>query len=294
MRLERIVIGVDFGAASAAAARWTARCLAPDAELTLVHCIATTGRPLPWVSPVGDHAAARLAALRLELAPSQTRVEVRIGDPADCIAAVADELDADLIVVGPHNRRSLHDDHIGSTAERLVARSSRPVLLATGEMSGPPRRLLVPILGRADASMRVVAWARAFAAQNEFRLAVVLVGSAAQRPIGVQSGAPPSPAIERWRGLAGDCPAGGFFVDAVRGDPAAVILAQVERFATDLVLLDASATAAMGEARTAAAVGRVLRGTGCPVLVTTEPVERRWMAPSARTRSEHVAAYATP
>jgi nucleotide-binding universal stress UspA family protein len=291
MRLERIVIGVDFGAASAAAARWTARSLAPDAELTLVHCIAAAGRPLPWASPVGDDVAAHLAALRLELAPSRTRVEVRIGDPADGIAAVADELHADLIVVGPHNRRSLHDDEIGSTAERLVARSSLPVLLATGEMAGPPRRLLVPVTG-GDVSTHVVAWANAFAAQVELRLAVVLVGSAAERTIGATSAARATPAIHRWRGLAGSGLPGGCFVDAVMGDPAAVILGQVDRFATDLVLLDASTTASMGETRTAAAIGRVLRGTRCPVLVTTERVERGWTAPSALARPEERVAYA--
>jgi len=36
---HRVVVGVDFGSASLAAARWTARHLMPEAELVLVHVV---------------------------------------------------------------------------------------------------------------------------------------------------------------------------------------------------------------------------------------------------------------
>ena len=38
-RPQRIVAGIDFSAASFAAARWIARWLAKDSELTLVHSL---------------------------------------------------------------------------------------------------------------------------------------------------------------------------------------------------------------------------------------------------------------
>lgn len=39
MKIRRIVVGVDFREPSVAAARWTARELAPDAEIVLLHVV---------------------------------------------------------------------------------------------------------------------------------------------------------------------------------------------------------------------------------------------------------------
>ncbi len=53
---------------------------------------------------------------------------VRRGSPATEIGSYADEVDADLLVLGHRGRESA--DEIGSTAERVVRTVDRPVLTA--------------------------------------------------------------------------------------------------------------------------------------------------------------------
>ena len=53
---------------------------------------------------------------------------VRRGDPRDEVIRVAEEIRADLIVIGSHSKRRLFD--IGSTAEAICRRSSVAVVLA--------------------------------------------------------------------------------------------------------------------------------------------------------------------
>src|SRR3546814_1016757 len=57
---------------------------------------------------------------------------VVVGDVFSGILRWAEEIDADLIVVGPH-RRQFRDAFIGTTAERTIAHSQRPVLMARSE-----------------------------------------------------------------------------------------------------------------------------------------------------------------
>ena len=53
---------------------------------------------------------------------------LRDGVPWEEIASVANELDADLIVVGTHGRRGLRRAILGSVAENVIRTSARPVL----------------------------------------------------------------------------------------------------------------------------------------------------------------------
>lgn len=54
---------------------------------------------------------------------------VRRGDPRDEVLRVAEEIRADLIVIGSHSKRRLFD--IGSTAQAICKRSSVAVVLAS-------------------------------------------------------------------------------------------------------------------------------------------------------------------
>ena len=58
----------------------------------------------------------------------EVETEIRNGDPAETILAVADELDADLIVCGTHGRSGVKRQLLGSVAERVVRHASQPVL----------------------------------------------------------------------------------------------------------------------------------------------------------------------
>jgi nucleotide-binding universal stress UspA family protein len=56
-----------------------------------------------------------------------TIVHVRIGDPAQEILAVADEIGAHLIVMGSHGRKGLKKLVLGSVSERVVREAQCPV-----------------------------------------------------------------------------------------------------------------------------------------------------------------------
>jgi nucleotide-binding universal stress UspA family protein len=66
------------------------------------------------------------------------------GDAFSGILQAAEDVSADLIVVGPH-RRQIRDVFVGTTAERIIAHSPRPVLMTAGVPSAPYDRALIAI-----------------------------------------------------------------------------------------------------------------------------------------------------
>lgn len=87
-----------------------------------------------------------------------TEVAIATGDPFAGILWAAEEADADLVVIGPH-RRQLLDTFIGTTAERTIRRSRRPVLMANAVPSGRYNRSLAAVAFD-DASRSAVETAR--------------------------------------------------------------------------------------------------------------------------------------
>lgn len=64
-----------------------------------------------------------------QAATSSDDILVKKGNPVEVILEVAEEKNCDLIVMGTHGRGSLADAMLGSTARRVVRRSTRPVLV---------------------------------------------------------------------------------------------------------------------------------------------------------------------
>jgi len=86
-------------------------------------------------------------------------VLVETGDPLTTIHAVAEETGADLLVMGVHRRRPLADVFAGTTMERVVRLSLRPVLLVSRPAGQPYRTALCGL----DLSAASAAAARAVA-----------------------------------------------------------------------------------------------------------------------------------
>lgn len=64
----------------------------------------------------------------------------RVGNPADEIAQLASDLDADLVMVGTHSRRGIERLLLGSVAERVVRTAPCPVLVVRAKAaSGVPK-----------------------------------------------------------------------------------------------------------------------------------------------------------
>ena len=61
--------------------------------------------------------------------PKDTRAIIRDGRPAEVVLALANELDASLIITGTHGRRGIRRLMLGSVAESIVRASHVPVLV---------------------------------------------------------------------------------------------------------------------------------------------------------------------
>lgn len=57
----------------------------------------------------------------------------------------AADVEADLVVLGPHRKRAVGDAFLGSTADRVIRTSEVPCLVVRGPLSLPLRRVMVPI-----------------------------------------------------------------------------------------------------------------------------------------------------
>lgn len=179
MRMDRIIVGVDFSAESVAAAYWVTGSFAPSAKLVLVHACPkpapprVPGRRFVTTEELADVAArgacARLEELAAEMPAGRVTVEARTGDAADVLADAAREHRADLVVVGPHVYRGGFPGLLGSTAEALMLQLRVPVLLVSSPPEGPPRILLAPVDGSA-LSRSILAAAHGLASDFEARL----------------------------------------------------------------------------------------------------------------------------
>ena len=182
MAIERVVVAVDFESPSIEALRWTASYLSRNAALTLVHVVENEPIPaflraaFPSAPAVATNArlgaAPRLRDLAASLSICPARVEVLEGRPAPAIGRLAEEIEADLIVVGPPGKRRGALNVLGSTAEHPLRTSSVPVFVAHPLPVGPARRVLAAV----DASPHapaVVQMAAALAQANGGDLGIV-------------------------------------------------------------------------------------------------------------------------
>ena len=145
--MKKLVVATDFSVRSDRALRRAtviARCL--GSEVTLVHVI---DADLPDRLAAAERDAARaILADTVEMLRSDDGIEARfrvlIDDVYSGILTAAEEAEADLVIIGP-NRRRWRDIFIGTTAERVVKKAARPVLVAVGQVTGPYRRTLLAV-----------------------------------------------------------------------------------------------------------------------------------------------------
>jgi nucleotide-binding universal stress UspA family protein len=141
--MKKIVIATD-GSAGAREAVDVGLELAVEqgADVTFVHVLPTddyivAGRgpsvPRPHhVEMDESELALRKAADAAEAAGVSYALERISGDTVDEIVAVADSIDADLIVVGSRGRNALTSALLGSVSHGVLAESKRPVLIVRG------------------------------------------------------------------------------------------------------------------------------------------------------------------
>lgn len=154
MTYRRIVIGVDFSTASLNAVRWVAAAFAPRATLHLTHVVTRPRVPSFLKSLVPDVGAREeeeqtlypgLTGFAGFAGARRAEVSVRSGEPADQLAALAEEVDADLICVGRSQRRRGSGRFGATTPQRLLARTRRSLLLVPAAPPSHRGRILAAV-----------------------------------------------------------------------------------------------------------------------------------------------------
>lgn len=295
MRLQRIIVGVDFSAPSTAAAKWVARYFT-GTHITLVHAVFVPRPPkflrgrLPaaelLIESAREGAVTRLEQLQSLLSGPGVDTAVRVGRPAEELAAAARDSAADLVVVGRHGEREGVRHHLGSTAERLVRSSPVPVLLAPGLHDHRPSRILVAI-DDTDTTPRVMAAASTLAQRFDAHVTALHVVSSAVLSHVLSMAAASgegemSPRevqdefrldTDRWmQGLVeAGVPQMRADSEVAFGSAGREILAAAERLGCNLIVIGSRGAGAVRRALLGSTVSEVIREATCPVFVVVEP-----------------------
>ncbi len=108
---------------------------------------------LPGDTP--EHRAqveAQMRAVYRAEAPVNIHFHIWVGDPSEEVVRAADDLDADLVVLGTRGRTGVDRMVWGSVAESVLHRSRRPVVVVRDPQPSPGRRRFRQILHPTDFS----------------------------------------------------------------------------------------------------------------------------------------------
>ncbi|MDB4998851.1 MAG: Universal stress protein UspA [Myxococcaceae bacterium] len=144
LTIRSILVPVDFTETSdraldyavAMAARFEATVVAMHAYEIPVYgfpdgALVASGEVATRISEAAQKALDRLVEARQNKGVKLTAL-LRTGVAYDLANTVADEIDADLIVIGTHGRRGLARALLGSVAENVIRTAKRPVLVIHG------------------------------------------------------------------------------------------------------------------------------------------------------------------
>ena len=297
MRLDRVVIGIDFSDHSIEAAQWVARQFGPSTELILVHAISIPQPPAIirsryprrdlLLATIREGAEKRLRETSLTLNTTRVWLEIREGDPVECLTALAEQYLAGVIVAGAHGERAGVLEGLGSTASRLVRASTFPVLLVKQAHLTPISHVLVAVDKPERA--REALWCAAELSQRfdakvtAMHVVTAGVASGALAAAAVLSGTPTidlsaqlslTETPDRWRDcvVAAGVPSERANSEVAFGEATREILSAAERLGVDLVVIGRQESGNVRRAILGSVVEGVVHRARCPLLVVPEPV----------------------
>ncbi len=160
MKLDTILVATDFSEyADVAVAQATAIARTADAEVVAMYAFeaspassyavagegGTAAMIADWIAAERKRRKEKLYELESDIKKQGVRARTLFveGYADEVVVKQADELGADLIVIGSHGRTGMSRWLLGSVAEHVVRRSRVPVLIARGDAK-PFRKMLVP------------------------------------------------------------------------------------------------------------------------------------------------------
>jgi nucleotide-binding universal stress UspA family protein len=175
-----VLIGIDFSDTSVDTVRWAVSRF-PEADITLFHAIERLGVPgylsrelgskLGMVQERELDARANLEAIA-EQCGIDVRIEVRAGWTPEALVAVSEEIKAELVVVGAHQKRVWPSDEVGNTCVAIVRKATVPVLVWRPVRQEKDKTILAALDLR-DGSAPIAATAGRYAAYFGTRLVLM-------------------------------------------------------------------------------------------------------------------------
>ncbi|HSQ33200.1 MAG TPA: universal stress protein [Gemmatimonadaceae bacterium] len=179
----RMLLGIDFGSASLAAARWAAANVAPRADAIVAHVMpcsdhdghdgdGTAGTQTPREKPSGI--AGGLGGFAATLDAASARSVLRSGSASHWLSAIANDAEASLVVLG--RRSDANRTRVGepNVIERVARRTSASVLVVP-ERTGESVARVVAAVDDSPFAPRVLAVAARLARMHELVLSIVHV-----------------------------------------------------------------------------------------------------------------------
>ncbi len=222
---------------------------------------------------VRDTAADKLSSM-LEKARIPAIVAVETGAPHKAIGTLAASHDVDLIVIGAGNAQGVRENVFGSTADRIVSTSSRPILVARDAAHIAYKQIVVGTdfseasIAAAEFALRLAPSAarkllHAVAIPPEFKQAMFSAGTA-RNDVELYRQAIIDRAEKQIVEVFGG--EGSVPYSVVAGPPAAVLLRASQEPETDLLALGTKGLGAIAEHLLGSVVRRVLAQSDCDVL----------------------------
>jgi len=187
---KAVVVGFDASGESVTAASWAAReAEARGRPLVVVRAFEWQWPPMPGpasasvsVQVAGRGEVRSAVQAQLERGVAEIRRQhpgieviaaVTDGHPALALATVADETDAELVVVGASGTGAVERLLLGSTAAELVRTTHRPAVVVRGAGQRPGADRVVVGIDGTPTSRRATGFALDFAARHGYRVSVV-------------------------------------------------------------------------------------------------------------------------
>jgi nucleotide-binding universal stress UspA family protein len=147
--VQQVLVGLDRSPMSEEVLRRAVE-VARDktAQLIIVHVIEPPFVSSPYLDVIDEQFIKDEFTHVIDRVIAKSDVEYMLflgyGEPADAIQEQARKTQTDLVVLGAHGKADIEDDHVGSTAMKLVQRCHLPIIIVKRALEHSYEKMIAP------------------------------------------------------------------------------------------------------------------------------------------------------